>query len=221
MCPHGTGALEVDGVRSDLGTRRGAAASRSRPGIRAGVAAAGVRSLGPESGTVHVRGSAPCALQVATCTSHSRGAEGIHSAEYEAPICGPLAPTSSFDGGARRSEAGRCGRVVEWREEPGCRNSCFSEFVWVLESVYRLGSQEVGAAVDILLNHAQLALEDSEVVSAALAQYRARRGVGFSDCLVLEVARRAGHLPLGTFDRALAKLPGVSCVDSRSGRKSA
>ncbi len=95
------------------------------------------------------------------------------------------------------------------------------EFVWVLESVYRLGSQEVGAAVDILLNHAQLALEDSEVVSAALAQYRATRGVGFSDCLVLEVARRAGHLPLGTFDRALAKLPGVSRVDSRSGRTSA
>jgi predicted nucleic-acid-binding protein len=28
------------------------------------------------------------------------------------------------------------------------------EFVWVLESVYRLGSEELGAAVEILLNHA-------------------------------------------------------------------
>jgi hypothetical protein len=27
--------------------------------------------------------------------------------------------------------------------------------------------------------------------------------------LMLEIARRAGHLPLGTFDRALGKLPGA------------
>jgi predicted nucleic acid-binding protein len=33
--------------------------------------------------------------------------------------------------------------------------------------------------------------------------------LGFSDCLVLEVARKAGHLPLGTFDREMAKLDGV------------
>lgn len=32
--------------------------------------------------------------------------------------------------------------------------------------------------------------------------------MSFSDCLVLEVARKAGHLPLGTFDRDLAKLDG-------------
>jgi predicted nucleic acid-binding protein len=33
--------------------------------------------------------------------------------------------------------------------------------------------------------------------------------VNFSDCLVLELARKAGHLPLGTFDRSLSKLDGV------------
>jgi predicted nucleic acid-binding protein len=33
--------------------------------------------------------------------------------------------------------------------------------------------------------------------------------VDFSDCLILETARRAGQLPLATFDRALAKLDGV------------
>jgi len=33
--------------------------------------------------------------------------------------------------------------------------------------------------------------------------------LGFSDCLVLEIARKAGHLPLGTFDRGLAKLNGT------------
>jgi len=31
----------------------------------------------------------------------------------------------------------------------------------------------------------------------------------FSDCLLLELARKAGHLPLGTFDRDLSKLAGA------------
>jgi predicted nucleic-acid-binding protein len=94
------------------------------------------------------------------------------------------------------------------------------EFVWVLESVYGLGGKELAAAVDILLNHAQLTVEGSEVVAAALERYRGTSGVGFSDCLVLEAARKAGHLPLGTFDRALAKLPGATRVDARGGRTS-
>jgi predicted nucleic acid-binding protein len=33
--------------------------------------------------------------------------------------------------------------------------------------------------------------------------------LGFSDCLILEIARKAGHVPLGTFDKRLSKLNGV------------
>jgi predicted nucleic acid-binding protein len=33
--------------------------------------------------------------------------------------------------------------------------------------------------------------------------------LGFSDCLILEAARKAGHLPVGTFDRDLSKLDGA------------
>ena len=51
-----------------------------------------------------------------------------------------------------------------------------------------------------------LTLQDSENVAQALDRFRSRPSVGFSDCLVLEIARKAGHLPLGTFDRNLAKL---------------
>ncbi len=43
----------------------------------------------------------------------------------------------------------------------------------------------------------------------ALDHYRKKPSLGFSDCLILEVARRAGHLPLGTFDRHFGKLDGV------------
>ena len=83
------------------------------------------------------------------------------------------------------------------------------EAVWVLMSVYELGAPAVATAVDMLLNHRDLTLQDAESVAAALKQYRARPAVGFSDCLVLEVARKAGHLPLGSFDKDLAKLDGA------------
>jgi predicted nucleic-acid-binding protein len=86
------------------------------------------------------------------------------------------------------------------------------EMVWVLTSVYELKAPEVAAAVEILLGHNNLSVQDSDVVAAALRQYRSKPAVGFSDCLMLEVARKAGHLPLGTFDRELGKLPGAQRV---------
>ena len=77
------------------------------------------------------------------------------------------------------------------------------------DAVYALGRRQIALAVEMLLNHRSLAIQDADVVAAALAQFRRYSGVGFSDCLSLEVARRAGHLPLGTFDRQLARLPDV------------
>jgi predicted nucleic acid-binding protein len=45
-----------------------------------------------------------------------------------------------------------------------------------------------------------------------LVRRLARDGPALSDCLVLEIARKAGHLPLGTFDKALGKLEGAQAV---------
>ena len=59
----------------------------------------------------------------------------------------------------------------------------------------------------MLLDHATLVLQDADAV-AALVRYRKIPALGFSDCLVLELARKA-DLPLGTFDRELAKLEDV------------
>ena len=83
---------------------------------------------------------------------------------------------------------------------------------WVLASAYELGRAKIAEAVDMLLDHTSLAVEDPEAVSAALAIYRTNSGVEFSDCLALETARRAVHLPLGTFDRRLGRLPGTELV---------
>jgi len=84
-----------------------------------------------------------------------------------------------------------------------------AESVWVLEAVHGRSPAQLAAAVELLLNHEHLSIQDSEVVARALANFRARPSLGFSDCLVLEIARQAGHLPLGTFDRRLAQLEGA------------
>ena len=83
------------------------------------------------------------------------------------------------------------------------------EAAWVLTAVYELTHAEMTTAIDMLLHHRDLTLQESDSVTAALEQYRSRPALGFSDCLVLEVARKAGHLPLGTFDRDLSKLDGA------------
>jgi predicted nucleic-acid-binding protein len=81
-----------------------------------------------------------------------------------------------------------------------------AETIWVLDSVYKRSPAQIARAIDHLLNHRELTVQESDVVARAVEQFRGRPSRGFSDCLVLEIARRAGHLPLGTFDRKLAKL---------------
>jgi len=84
-----------------------------------------------------------------------------------------------------------------------------AEALWVLEAVYERTPRQLIAALDILLSHESLVLQDADVVAAALAQFRAKPALGFSDCLVLEIARKAGHQPLATFDKSLGRLPGA------------
>src|SRR5262245_3207849 len=84
-----------------------------------------------------------------------------------------------------------------------------AETTWVLDAVYDRSPEEIATAVDMLLNHQHLSLQDAEVVKAAVAHFRRRPALGFSDCLMVEIARKAGHVPLGTFDTNLAKLEGT------------
>ena len=84
-----------------------------------------------------------------------------------------------------------------------------AEALWVLDAVYGRSPPQLVAALDLLLAHASLVVQDADVVRLALAHFRARPALGFSDCLVLETARKAGHLPLATFDKALARLGGA------------
>ena len=87
-----------------------------------------------------------------------------------------------------------------------------AEAVWVLTAVYELDASAIATTFEMLLNHTSFVLEEPEVVSSALQHFRRRRALGFSDCLLLEIARKAGHLPLGTFDRGLGRLPGAEAL---------
>ena len=95
--------------------------------------------------------------------------------------------------------------------EPGAWISTLvlAETIWVLDAAYKRNAAQLATAIDMLLNHRSIAIQDADVVTAALALYRSKPALGFSDCLILQVARKAGHLPLGTFDRDLGKVDGT------------
>ena len=84
-----------------------------------------------------------------------------------------------------------------------------SETVWVLAAVYDRTPSQIATAIDHLLEHDTLSVQEPDVVRAALTQFRAKPRLGFTDCLMLHVALKAGHVPLGTFDRPLGALEGA------------
>ena len=105
-------------------------------------------------------------------------------------------------------------RAAEKRVSAGAWVShlVLAETFWVLSSVYERTNAQLAAAIELLLQHEHLLIQDPHVVRAALTHFQKKPKLGFSDCLVLEIARHAGHLPLISFDKALGKLAGVAPV---------
>lgn len=105
-------------------------------------------------------------------------------------------------------------RQVETAEEFVSKGAWVSHLVlaetsWVLDSVYGRTPEQIAKAIGMLLDHKQLTIQDQDAVEAALEKFRKNKGMSFSDLLILEIARKNGHLPLGSFDRELAKLEGI------------
>src|SRR5262245_59269584 len=74
------------------------------------------------------------------------------------------------------------------------------EAAWVLESVYGFRPTQLVRGIEMLLDEKDVIVQDADVVVAALDLFRSRPALGFTDCMMLEIARKAGNLPLGTFD---------------------
>ena len=84
-----------------------------------------------------------------------------------------------------------------------------AETTWVLAGPHGVHAPELAASLQLLLDHKNLTIQDSDAVEAALRLFRLKPSLGFPDCLMLELARKAGYLPLGTFDRKLSKMDGT------------
>jgi predicted nucleic-acid-binding protein len=68
--------------------------------------------------------------------------------------------------------------------------------------------------IEMLLGHESLVIQDADTVTAALANFRENPSLGFSECLILKLARKREHTPLAIFDKSLSKLNGVQLVKS-------
>jgi predicted nucleic-acid-binding protein len=84
-----------------------------------------------------------------------------------------------------------------------------ADAMWRLARFYKLSPEDLAKAIEMLLHHRDLVIQDAEAVAGALELFREKPALGFSDCLILQLARKNGHLPLGTFDRGLAKVEGA------------
>jgi predicted nucleic-acid-binding protein len=87
-----------------------------------------------------------------------------------------------------------------------------AEAIWVLEDVYGLTAARLADAIEMVLAHRDLIFQDAEAAASALVLFRQRPSLGFSNCLLSALAQKTGHLPLGTFDRALSRAPGAQLL---------
>jgi predicted nucleic-acid-binding protein len=76
------------------------------------------------------------------------------------------------------------------------------EMVWVLESAYRFGKQEILTILERILMTAQFEIANKDIVWAALSDYRHGRA-DFSDYYVGRANEKQGASLTLTFDKAL------------------
>lgn len=86
-----------------------------------------------------------------------------------------------------------------------------AEVVWVLRVAYKFDRATAAAALRRLIATDGVHVEEQAAASLALAAFEAG-SADFSDYLILESARRAGALPLHTFDERLSRSDGVKLV---------
>lgn len=84
-----------------------------------------------------------------------------------------------------------------------------AEVVWVMRTVYGCDREQLCRFADLLLGNDDLQFENVDVAQRALETFKQHKKLNFSDCLVVEIARKQGHSPLATFDVALSKIDGA------------
>jgi predicted nucleic acid-binding protein len=85
-----------------------------------------------------------------------------------------------------------------------------AEASWVLSAVFSRTALQIGEALAQLLEHESLVVQGPDVVALAFFPRAEEACSRVSDCLILEIARKAGNVPLGTFDRDLGRVNGAT-----------
>jgi predicted nucleic-acid-binding protein len=85
------------------------------------------------------------------------------------------------------------------------------ELEWVLRANFEFGKDEVMQVLSSLLSAADLSFESERALEVALQLYR-EGSADFADCLHVALAGQAGEMPLWTFDKRAAKVPGAQAV---------
>ncbi|MEO6473444.1 MAG: type II toxin-antitoxin system VapC family toxin [Aeromicrobium sp.] len=86
-----------------------------------------------------------------------------------------------------------------------------AEVAWVFKTVYRLQNDEITPIIDGMLSAQEFRLEQAECVRQA-ARAAKETSVGFADALTSSLGAAAGCETTFTFDRAAAKLPGMTLL---------
>ena len=94
-------------------------------------------------------------------------------------------------------------------EEPGFVSTVvLAELVWVLESNYQLGREQLATLLDTLLRAQQLKFQDPDCANQALRDFRASKA-DYVDCLIQRLGSGAGCSHTMTFDRAASRINGM------------
>ncbi len=86
-----------------------------------------------------------------------------------------------------------------------------SEFVWVLESAYGYDRNTIAATLERLLSTHEIEVEDAEIATAAVRDYR-RCTAGFTDCLIGHRNAARGCSETGSFDKRAKDIVGFKLL---------
>ncbi|HEY6904366.1 MAG TPA: type II toxin-antitoxin system VapC family toxin [Candidatus Acidoferrales bacterium] len=108
-------------------------------------------------------------------------------------------------------QSAKAAEIIERRlteENPGFVTTvAMVEIVWVLDRAYGLGSDEIAAAIERMLQIDVLVVEnEQEIFTAMIAVKRGR--AAFADAIILALGARAGCSYTLTFDRKASRLSG-------------
>jgi len=95
------------------------------------------------------------------------------------------------------------------QEDPGfVATIVLAELVWVLESNYQFGREQITNLLDALLRAQQLKFQDHDSANQALRDFRTSKA-DYVDCLIQRLGSGAGCSHTMTFDRAASRIDGM------------